>query len=81
MVVAPAPEAGAQQAQEAAHSPAEGSDADVLMSDAAEDDNAAEPVVSGVPFSMQEPGGRRKWNNARRNQSRKRRKRVRGGDG
>ena len=83
VVVAPAPEAGAQQAQEAEHSPAEGSDADVLMGEVAADaeDVAAEPVVSGVPFSMQEPGGRRKWNNARRNQSRKRRKRVRGGEG
>ena len=60
LVIAPAPDAGAQQAHVSAHDPAEGSDADVLMTDAAGNDAAAEPVVSGVPFSMQEPGGRKR---------------------
>ena len=75
----PKAKAKAQQAQEAAHSPAEGSDVDVLMSDAAEDDNAAEPVVSGVPIPMQEPGGVRKWDRARKHRARKRKRRGQGG--
>ena len=62
MVMAPAPDAGAQQAHVSAHDPAEGSDADVLMGEVAADaeDVAAEPVVSGVPFSMEGSRGRQK---------------------
>ena len=75
MVMAPAPDAGAQQAHVSAHDPDEGSDADVLMGEVAADaeDVAAEPVVSGVPFSMEGSRGRRKRRNKeRRHNSRKR---------
>ena len=74
MVIAPAPDAGAQQAHVSAHDPAEESDADVLMTDAAGNDAAAEPVVSGVPIPMQEPGSRkRRRNRAKHNKSHKKR--------
>ena len=71
LVIAPAPDAGAQQAHVSAHDPAEGSDADVLMGEVAADaeDAAAEPMVSSDPFPMQEPGGRKR----KRNQARHRR--------
>ena len=78
LVIAPAPDAGAQQAHVSAHDPAEGSDADVLMGEVAADaeDVAAEPVVSGVPFSMQEPGGRkRRRDRAKHGRSRRKRNR------
>ena len=77
MVMAPAPDAGAQQAHVSAHDPAEGSDADVLMGEVAADaeDVAAEPVVSGVPIPMQEPGGSRRRRNRSKVQSLRKRRR------
>ena len=78
MVIAPAPDAGAQQAHVSAHDPAEGSDADVLMGEVAADaeDVAAEPVVSGVPFSMEGSRSRKRRRN-RAGNSRAHRKRNR----
>ena len=65
------------KAQEAAHSPTEGSDADVLMGEVAADaeDVAAEPVVSGVPFPMEGSRSRRRRRNSERGRQSKKRRR------